>query len=340
MKDMLFWMLVVSMTPWTIIDLGESLDRGFVTFSFLLMFASILVGYLYSKVYSTEEFLIIFERSVFYLCAIALPLFVLVCVYPEIVGYFFRYKYGEFTNRSAVFLNVLGESDIIFRNAGFASEPGYFQFFLNLALFITLRRSGRINLRSGLYVAAIVSTQSTMGLAIMALVILMFTRGWARIAVIGCAVGAFGTISNLAEVHYQGKIENEYALSERMDPFVNAANVILERPLGIGAYEYTSIYENLNIGSWDSYTQVGLRYGTVTLFIVALLIGRIAKHSLGLAMIIFATFLTSPIWYLPVVSCFYFLFSRIEPKARVHGISARATPIPEFQNGWWVGRRG
>jgi len=62
------------------------------------------------------------------------------------------------------------------RNSGFAFEPGFFSFFINLAILINFSKRGfRFNKRFAVYFVALLTTQSTTGLVGLLAILLLFT---------------------------------------------------------------------------------------------------------------------------------------------------------------------
>ena len=116
----------------------------------------------------------------------------------------------------------------------------------------------------------------------------------------------FGAAQALLLGQYESKIANDAVFGPRFFPTVSAFYFFLDNPLGIGSVEYTLIYQRYGIGSWDSYTQIAMRYGVPGLLgFIALLtsLGRRYPVLLGVFML---SFITSPIWFIPVISACYF----------------------------------
>jgi hypothetical protein len=79
----------------------------------------------------------------------------------------------------------------------------------------------------------------------------------------------------------------------------------MDNPLGIGSVQYTHIYEDLNIGSWESFGQLGVRYGVFGLLLIITLLFHVAIRDLCLSLLVFLTLITQNIWFLPICSIIF-----------------------------------
>lgn len=303
----IFFIAIFPLMPITAHDLIRSVSEGFTTISFLFIPASLFLGWLAAQSFKAGGFAYVFERCMFVLSVISLILFGILLLFPSIINFFPEYTYGDYTSKSIFFLNVLIGDGIIYRNSGFASEPGLFQFFVNAALYISLVQQRKIRIYHLIYVLTVLSTISTAGLVVMTAILLIFARGYYRIViVIGCIIFA-AQVTDLFMQHWSAKIANDYAFMGRLDPALNAFKLFIANPLGIGAVRYTEIYRDAGIGSWDSYTQIAVRYGVLGLVTLGFLLFRVAKKGLGLFLVFAASFATNSMWPFAICSCFYFL---------------------------------
>lgn len=304
--------VLILLSPMTILDLFKTISFGVITLSFLFMPCSLMLGFFVGQRISFDRFEIVFEKIVFILSLIALPLYLAVFFVPSIVSFFPSYTFGGFTHKTIYFLNVLIGDDLVFRNSGFASEPGVYQFYLNLGLFISLRNLPALRLKTFFYIVSIVTTNSTAGLFIMAILLLIYLRGPWRAALIAVSIVFFGVLSGYVAEHWEAKVVNDQAAGGRLDPAINALNVFSENIFGIGAYRYTEIYQEMNLGSSDSYTQIAMRYGALGLMAIFTLIFRLSRRGLGFVTIFLLSFLTNPFFFSPLPAIFY--FSKCSPK--------------------------
>jgi hypothetical protein len=204
-------------------------------------------------------------------------------------------------------LNVLfADGFLVKRNTGFASEPGVFQMLLNLALYQNLRHGRSLNFRNAVYVATLLTGMSTAGLAIMSVLIVAFSSKSARVAVLAlCLLG-----STFVETVVADQLSNKFAGSasfeKRYTPFQNALQVAIENPRGIGSVAYSLKEEQLDIGSYDAYTQTAMRYGIQGVIVLVISLIILAISSPGVALILGASYVSNSFWYLPIFSCFLF----------------------------------
>lgn len=307
---LIFLIAMLPLMPMTAYDFIRSVSEGFSTLSFLFIPASLMLGWLAAQLFKVGGFAYVFERSMFTLSLLSLVLFALLLLFPSIIAYFPEYTYGDFTSKSIFFLNVLIGDDVIYRNSGFASEPGLFQFFVNAALYISLVQQRKIRVYHAVYVLTVLSTISTAGLLIMTATLLFFSRGYYRVIIVFGSIIFSNQIFDLFLQHWSAKVSNEYAFMGRIDPALNAAKVFLENPFGIGAVRYAEIYRDSGIGAWDSYTQIAVRYGVLGLATLGFFLFCIARKGFGLFLVFAVSFATNSMWPFAICSCFYFVESR------------------------------
>ena len=253
----------------------------------------------------------------FALSSISLFLYLVVIIYPPIVNFFVTYEYYDFTSKSVFFLNVLtSESNILYRNSGFASEPGLYQFLLNLALWWKLRQCNKIDFCTFIFIASIFTTNSTAGLLCMFLILFLSSKGRVRWFIVLCVIVALPIILPQLQYHITQKMVGSESFEGRFSPFLNAFTYSFSNPLGIGSVEYSAIYKELNIGGWDSFSQIVIRYGYQGLIFVLFFLVVLFLRSLTLGCLLLVSFFSQAIWFYPVVSCFYFWsFNFSKPKS-------------------------
>jgi hypothetical protein len=108
---------------------------------------------------------------------------------------------------------------------------------------------------------------------------------------------------------FENQIDNKlngYAFESRFIPLKNSFNYISENLTGVGNIQYSNDLNKYNIGSFDSYSQISMRYGMQALILFIFLSFLLMKKAFFLSIIFMVTFTSQTIWYFPVVSCFYF----------------------------------
>lgn len=292
--------------PITIYDLFVSVTTQFTTLSFVAIPLLLATGFILSQSAGEFEYLDVYERAFFYLSIPASILFLIYVIFPGVVYTLPEYEFRETFNRTAVFLNIQMNPDPVLRNAGFASEPGFYQLLVNAALYARLRRIGRPDKISIYYLIVALSTLSTAGLVISCFLISLKFDLKYRLFILLIAAAFYGFLQEFVMQEYNSKVANDAVFGPRFIPTLNALQVYSENLLGIGAVEYSDTYFYRDIGSWDSYSQVALRYGTPGLFGFAFFLFSLAKRHIVLAGICVLSFITSPIWFFPAVAAFYF----------------------------------
>ncbi len=141
------------------------------------------------------RFFSIYETILFYLCIIAIVFWILMNVFPESFIEFLRHfefssqgePEGNIDYNTIVYtvsnFNYKQEQTVslgalnLFRNSGFAWEPGAFAVYINIAIFFNLIRN-KFNLRNNgklwIFIAALATTFSTTGYSIFVLLVLFY----------------------------------------------------------------------------------------------------------------------------------------------------------------------
>lgn len=303
---MLFALLILLILPISLYDLWASLDQGFSTLSFIGIPVYLFGGFILSQSVKGSSYIAVYERAFFYLSAASFALFALFVIVPSIAYLLPEYTFRETTHRTAIILNVLMNPDPVIRNAGFASEPGFYQLLANAALYARLRLVGRPDKTCLFYLVVVVSTVSSTGIVVALLLVSVRFDIRYRLFLFLLVILFFGTAQEFITAQYEAKVVNDAVFGPRFIPSLNAFQLFLEEPLGIGAVEYTRIYQGLDVGSWDSYTQIAMRYGVPGLIALAALLTSLGRRHLALTGVFMLSFVTSPIWFVPAVCAFYF----------------------------------
>ena len=232
--------------------------------------------------------------------------------YPSLVNYLPSYNYYNTTHKTAIIFNVLTpDGGIVKRNAGIASEPGIYQFLLNIGLYAYLKSSEKINLKKiGVYTLAIASTASTAGLAIFAFIIIrVFFNNIKMAALILILIVIFSPIIYEEILYqYEYKLFGSYAFNTRYEPLINTLEIARKNFFGLGNTGYNYYFVGSLQASFDSFTQVFVRYGYGLLLLLSLCLINILKKDFIIFIIFIITFTSQGIWFIPLVSMFYFLY--------------------------------
>jgi hypothetical protein len=238
------------------------------------------------------------------------------------------------------------------RPDGFFFEPGVFQLYLNLYLYVTLfvlRRPGQA-LLAGL---AVLSTQSTTGVAIAVLLVggaalrsLREGRPAQRVLRLGAMLAVLAPLAWFAADNVTDKILGEGAGSAlaRQHDFFTGLNVIAAHPwLGIGfeharflevsgerMYADTQLSEE---GREDRAMSNGLIYATyalgiplATLFLAGLFAQRLLPHRIAVGLLLALSLFGESIVFTPFV--LMFVFSAWLLPARAAATAPRAVDLP------------
>ncbi|MCL1096426.1 hypothetical protein [Shewanella gelidii] len=305
--------LVLLLYAFCIFSLSLSTDiyyaqlYGLNTFSFLLFPCFFIYGYVVSKTLSFDDFATRFEKIVVFLSVVSLCIYLFVSVFPSTINYFFTYEYEGFSAKTVILLNVLiPDGQVLFRNAGVASEPGLYQLILNLALHFRLLRLKKLDLASTALIMSIVTTDSTVGIFI-CFVILCFNLSLRLIFMLApVVIMSFSIIVDLFFYHLEYKLFGSVAFNGRMLPILNLIDLAAEYPLGMGSVLYTHYLEILNIGGWDSYSQLYIRYGIQGLLFGVICLFILMKESILLFFIVSVTLLSQNVFFIPFLVVLYF----------------------------------
>ncbi|NUL48313.1 hypothetical protein F7P69_24340 [Cellulosimicrobium funkei] len=272
--------------------------------------ACFFAGYLVARSMRLSEYLTAVEPFIFVTACLSLLGMLVISFAPALVWYLPEYSYYETTHRTAVVFNVLmGPGGPIPRNTGIASEPGAYQFLLNLALYAHIRYSNRFNMyRFAVYAAAIVLTQSTTGLLILvALTVYAGFRSKVALLIIPASIIA-GRDFVAQEISYQ--IQHKWIGSSSFEGRFSAMQQTIDlaqgRFLGLGNSGYAENLGNFD-PSWDSYGQILIRYGYPMLIAVIVLVAILTLRAPLLGGIVIATFFAQGIWFACFVTPLYFL---------------------------------
>jgi len=270
-------------------------------------------GYFMVQNYEKKDFYRFYENIVFVLAILSYVGMSVYFINPSLIYSFPTYEQNGVTHHTIFFFNYLFSGDwMAVRNSGIAWEPGLFQILLNIAFQIGIQNfDGKKRfVRVIVYVGAILLTRSTIGyVAILINIISLIKKDKKYIVFLVVSIITFW-ISIYTEISYQltYKLVGSSAFSSRYEPLVNAIKICWYRLFGLGSTQYDFLYKSENIGSFDSYTQILIRYGYPLLILI---IGRLVKMfkdgDRNIAFIIILGLCSEPIWGCVLMAAIYFL---------------------------------
>lgn len=282
-------------------DLYYLLDYGVNTYSFLYLPFSFILGLLFLNVFSFKNIMDNYSHVVLHLSVYSLIIYSVLLLFPSLSEYFFDYTYYETQHKTILIYNFVSS----WRNSGFASEPGLFQFFVSIAAWWNMKNENDFK-KNIIFLITLLSTFSTAGFISIVILLLFKSNKYTKLFLIIISIVFSALLYDLINYHLINKISfDSLAFQVRFIPLINSFYFILDNPLGVGSIKYTNIYEVLNIGSWESFGQLGVRYGITGILFVLLLLLSIARKDFGLFLIMFSTLLTQNIWFLPLCSILF-----------------------------------
>lgn len=325
---LLFLLLITAMVFASCLDVGNC--TGGAQFSILNIYYPVCLAYglVVSSFYSLSELLrylgnIAYVGACFSLVGMAVIYFA-----PSLIAFLPSYTYGGYTHKTAFVFNILyADGFLVTRNAGFAREPGVFQMLLNIGVLAEIenKRVGQI-LRLVVLGIALVLTESTIGLAIYAFLILKMIKSVpsAKYLLLIVVLGFSVQIGQMISYQLTTKLVGSDSFGIRYDPMIRAFEVGASHFFGLGNTGYTLTYAAGGYGSFDSFSQLLMRYGYIPFTLICLLYLGIAKCNFWLFLILFLTSLSQCIWYEPLITTLLFVsFSQMKPSSERanHGIA-------------------
>lgn len=268
------------------------------SFYFLLPY---LVSKVWTKKYEYSEFIDLLEKEIIFFSVISLIGFTVLTFAPEVIRCFPTVVYNGREEKTILVYGAIHMDDIrrifLHRNCGIAYEPGAFQYLPNLGLAIMFnykKDESKFKYfgKMIIYILTIVTTSSTMGLVIMAVLFLHNYFSRKNIVVMTLLMlGASGMIITIARAQITKMQGGSFA-----SRFGNSFYVIqnyLRYPLGIGSTGYNKIFQiNKMIGAWDMYSQMFLRFGLPFLFLFLILNFQLVRLNKDIFLVVVLTLLT------------------------------------------------
>jgi hypothetical protein len=301
-------LIIFALLPATLIDMFWATHLGITSMSGPYMFISILFCSLLASQIDLNKFVSDYLDVTWFLVLFSISVFFFAQIFPAVYGFGLSYEYYGYPGVSFVLQNFMFTGDrISLRNAGFTSEPGIFQIYINLAVALALHTRQLTFFRLFVYGIGLFTANSTGGFLVFGSILLLASPIKLKIGVIAASVIGAGFISEIALQHYEAKILTEYAFLGRLDPFVNAVNTALQHPLGFGTIRYTEFLEILDIGSFDTYSQIFIRFGITGLFLWMFLVFRLTSMNIGVGLVLALSAVTNNVFFLPGIAVFLFV---------------------------------
>ena len=284
---------------WDVRNILRGQSYSLVNFLYPIYF---LCGYLVAKRYSKTKFYDAVEKITFVLAILSLIGMAVYYIRPSLIRSFPTYVQNGNTHRTILFFNYLFDDGwMAVRNSGFAWEPGAFQILLNIAFQIALQKyeGKKLFARVCVYVLAIILTRSTIGYVVLAVNIICLLKKHKNYVpfLITAAVLSLAIIIPEIEYQLEYKLMGSGAFSARFRPLVNAIKYAWYMPLGLGSTGYDAVYVAENLGSFDCYTQILLRFGyPLLIYVIAKLANIFRRDNIYMGLILIISFLSEPVW--------------------------------------------
>lgn len=274
----------------------------------LLLLTYIFIPFLYLCRYNSKANLFELERNFRLLTCLSLVGY-LVIYLSDGSFEFFTYSYGDssqtFVGYSLVVTNFLKHDSLLLRFVGFSSEPAMWGYISLLFLSVHLsKRTTDIKVVL-IYCVSIFLTVSTFAVGLLFVVMMLRFKRYRFLLVSIILLAGFYFIDNILSLSLVRKVTDVYLL-ERYEPTFTAFKYFLENPLGVGSTGYSWLLENnYNVGSFDSYTQIMLRFGVVGLSIYFGLLYGLFKSNRYVFIVISVASLSQLIFFLPLTILFF-----------------------------------
>lgn len=259
-----------------------------------------LGGYLIAKNINEPLFWEKFELITFVLCIFSLIGMAIMYFAPSLILSFPTYVFGKYVHRTIFICNFLYvQNDLMMRNTGIVWEPGLFQMLLNMGLLIYIKNNENPQLiKVGFYIIGIFLTKSTTGLIILIISIFALIKRDKRYLLLLVVVLVFFSNILYTEINYQlaYKYIGTESFNYRLEPTINAIKVSWSHLYGIGLVHYGESINSLQLGSFDSFTQILMLYGYPMLAYIIYILVKITRNYFYLGITLIITFLSEPIW--------------------------------------------
>ena len=280
-----------------------------------------IVGFVISQKYGRDELLYYLEKIIFVTAIFSLLGVLMYTFAPSLVSRLPSYNYYHTTHKTGILFNILlSDGSPIPRNVGIAWEPGIYQLLLNIGAYAYIKLNKNLSIpKIIIYAVAIVTTKSTAGLIIFIFITFNSIRKSEKLRwiVLILVFLFFDVLRKELLYQYEFKLVGSYSFESRLEPMMNAFKLGLTNPLGLGNSGYDLLYETLDVGTFDSYGQILVRYGYAMLIAIIYLLIRVLKSDLTLFIILAITFFSQGIWFEPIITTIYFMGIRDMNPGRV-----------------------
>lgn len=306
--------LLVTIVFPMIIDITNITSDTHYSFAGFAYFLPFFLGIFLVEKYSLKDFCSLLERVCFIAAACSLIGMFFLLVFPSVIDHLPVYVfYGRKINTCILFGALRDYTGINFlhRNCGIAYEPGAFQFVTNLGLLLSLRLKQKHGIwsvaKTAVYITATLLTYSSTGVVIMGCILIgMAIRNKQNFfAIVFVAVIFSGLFSS--QFLYQVNKMELGNIDSRFGNTFYVLDMYGKKIFGVGSTGYDAIYRiDKRIGSWDTYTNLYLRFGLPFLIVFLHLISKLRKIDYMLMILVALTFLTESIVGLIPIMLFYY----------------------------------
>lgn len=302
-------LIIAVMVIAEIYDLRNIANGASFALSGVLFVSWFYISIIINKRYTYNEFINHNEGCCFFISICSLVGFSVLLRFPGIIELFPTINYYGRINNNIILFNAIHvdmgyEMVLLKRNCGIAFEPGAFQMIPNIGLAILLSENGLNRtirykiIAIFVYIVAIATTKSTVGLLAMLVILLYKTVPLLKtrkilVAITGIVIGG---ILFRNQLEYQ-IFKMFYTIGGISSRFENTRyvwkNYLFINPFGLGSSAYKQLYADNNaIGAYDVYTNFYLRYGILFLVILIYFTIKLYQKNKYLCTVIALTLLT------------------------------------------------
>ncbi len=284
-------------------------------FAYLIPF---IFSMFYVRKYSFAEYIKMYEKVAFFVSVCSLIGMALILFAPSIINRFPTIVFYGRNLKSVVVFGALRDYtqvNFLKRNCGIAFEPGAFQLIPNLglaALFMNMRgKHFKLTVLTVVkiivYVGAVLSTYSTTGIIILALLLILnFLKSRKHFLIIGIIILGFGSMFITSYQHQVSKMETGN-LDSRFGNSMYVIENYSSHIFGIGSTGYDKIYKtDSRIGSWDTYTNLYLRFGLLFSILFIIMNLKLIKNNKDFFIVVVLTLLTESVVGPIIVMLYYY----------------------------------
>lgn len=257
----------------------KRLEEFFIAFCVLLVLSALLnldfrggyvvtimlfiTSYIYVRIVPLNKFITIFEKIIWWITIVSVPVFIISYFVPNIRALFPTITNVGLHTYANLFITVIPLWDTdsnLFRLYGPFNEPGMYQIYLNLALLFHIHLNGRLQLKKAIvYILAVLLTLSTAGYICLAFVLLgyMFSlnrrvnkyKNYAIALLIIIAFGVIFTQTSLltseGDVFRKFSAESVSAVSREASVIVNLEAFMINPIAGVGFSDIQDVFESI-----------------------------------------------------------------------------------------------